>query len=61
MNPSPTSQLATDRRASLLAEARRQHLPRQARAARRAPTHTISLRPSRPLRLVAWLRGRVPA
>jgi hypothetical protein len=57
MNPSLTSQLAADRRTSLLAEARRQHLPRQARAARR----TISLRPSRPLRLAAWLRGRVPA
>ena len=57
MNPSLTSQLAADRRASLLAEARRRHLPRQARAARR----TISLRPSRPLRLAAWLRGRVPA
>ena len=27
MNPSLTSQLATDRRASLLAEAQRQHLP----------------------------------
>ena len=58
MNPSLTSQLAADRRASLLAEARRQHLPRQARAARRPPP--ISLRPSRPLRLAAWLRGRVP-
>ena len=58
MNPSLISQLATDRRASLLAEARRRHLPRQARAARRPH---ISLRPSRPLRLAAWLRGRVPA
>ena len=61
MNPSLTSQLAADRRASLLAEARRPHLPRQARAARRASRRAISLRPSRPLRLAAWLRRRVPA
>ena len=61
MNPSLTSQLATDRRASLLAEAQRQHLPRQARAARRASRRSISLRAVRPLRLAAWLRGRVPA
>jgi hypothetical protein len=60
MNPSLTSQLATDRRASLFAEASRQRLPRQARAARRASRRT-SLRPSRPLRLASWRRGRVPA
>ena len=61
MNPSLTSQLADDRRASLLAEAQRQHLPRQARAARRASRRTISLRAARPLRLATWRRSRVPA
>ena len=61
MNPSLISQLATDRRASLFAEARRRHLPEQARAARRAPRRTISLHEVRPLRLAAWRRGRVPA
>ena len=61
MNPSLTSRLADDRRASLLAEARGQHLPRQARAARRASRRSISLRAVRPLRLATWRRGRVPA
>ena len=61
MNPSLTSQLATDRRASLLAEAQWQRLPRQARAARRASRRSISLRAVRPLRLATWRRGRVPA
>jgi hypothetical protein len=61
MNPSLTSQLADDHRASLLAEARRQHLPQQARAARRASRRSISLRAVRPLRLATWRRGRVPA
>jgi hypothetical protein len=61
MNPSLISQLAADRRASLLAETRRRHLPGQAGAARRFPRRTISLQAVRPLRLPAWRRGRVPA
>ena len=61
MNPSLTSQLADDHRASLLAEARRQHLPRQARAARRASRRSISLGAVRPLRPATWRHGRVPA
>jgi hypothetical protein len=61
MNPSLTSQLADDRQASLLAEASRQHRPRQARTARRASRRSISLRAVRPLRLATWRRGRVPA
>ena len=55
MNPSLTGQLVTDRQASLLAEARR-----RTAAAGPAARRAISLRPSRPLRLAAWLRGRVP-
>jgi hypothetical protein len=60
MHPYISSQLAADRQTRLLAEARQEHLARQARSARRA-IRIRRLRPGRPLRLAAWLRGRVPA
>ena len=62
MNPSLTSQLAADRRASLLAEAsdstcRGRPVP----PAGASSSRSIRLRAVRPLRLAAWRRGRVPA
>ena len=61
MNPSLTSQLAADRRASLLAE-RPAAAPAAAGPCRPPGLPSLDLlRPSRPLRLAAWRRGRVPA
>ena len=59
MNEHIARQLITCRQADLAANARRQLLVQQARAARR---DTASSRPTRPVRrlyLAAWLRTRV--
>ncbi len=65
MHPTLMSQLTAERQASRIAEADRQRLARQARAARKAATTAVPSGPARqPLRvprLPVWLRHRVPA
>jgi hypothetical protein len=59
MHPTLISQLASEHRADLAADARRQHLARQARTARRTAARSASAQPIRPLRLAARLRAMV--
>jgi hypothetical protein len=62
MNTYQMGQLITSRHAALVADASRQRLGQQVRSARRtAPSTGPARRPTRPLRVAAWLRTLVAA